>query len=633
MENTNLFTQFNQNAKIDPLAIGTHLAFLPYIDHRHWTLADFDGSNKRPSINKAEFVARSKWCEQKNAGVDKPQVIIRRQDGTPWTDYKKGGFKKFNYELNYARKQFYRYSEEKSYIELNAYTLERLTQCIRGEKTPYYMCKNMAGKKLPYLDLDCHKEWQDDLEEAIALVKSLFGDQPFWRYSMNGYNGWLKLGNAPKAEQYNKAMKRMQQVLSDVFASEKIKTEIEIKGWSSNSRLIESWQDTGTNVAKMPCWQRQAPCYRMDDKDIWNQERLNEFNALPDYDFNSLVREIETLASKLDPEKVEEGRAYLSQFDDKKKKKAAEALIDIQPLQTASVISVKPVVAPDIVPEEQTKKEADKIQLPLSLHSSTPPATPVDLSLGCSATDSLDDIRKITDAFERNRLFAFWCNRKAKRPLSPDELLELDYKHNIYNGDWQEGLNNRVRRYNDIAPFAANGFDPSKCGDKSQRPILDENIKEWKSKAHIFPKVAYGYCGSEENKKTIKVKRDTLIVLTAIIQTASKDNKDCPRLTIQSWWEELAEEGILPNWHTDTYIAARSILVRYKLICVDHDCYWWSPDRRGQCKRIWIREQKEVGERNYTFPLSPLSLHKGYNQKVIENETGSVLEMAGKPPP
>ncbi|MEQ8637969.1 hypothetical protein [Gimesia maris] len=620
MENTNLFTQSDNY--IEQFAADTKCAFLPYIDPIRSGIND--GTGKRFKITYAEINANAEYWRQKNAGIEKPKVLIVDHDtGKSWT-YKSGDKEgqpvTFHPYHNYKTKIWH------SNTGNNKVQISAIVNCIRGFELHYMTAPKRAGKKLAYLDLDIHNDWQDDLDTAIAKVKAIFGDYPFWRCSQRGYNGWIKFGNAPTADKYNELMKQAEEKLKDIFAAVKIKTDVELKGHNG--------------LAKLPYWNHRYPCYRQDEKDLWNQDRLDEFSSKPNMDFYSFIDHIADTHAKLDSAKVAAGYAYLSQFDVKKKKKAeaAEALIDRQPLEVASAFSVKPVVAPDIVPEAQTKKEAVKTQLPLSLRSSTPPATPVDVYICCSATDSLDDIRKITDAFERNRLFAFWCNRKAKRPLSPDELLALDYKYNIYNGDWQEGLNNRIKRYNDIAPFAANDFDPSKCGEKSQRPILDENIKEWKSKAQKFPKVAYGYCGSDENKKTIKVKRDTLIMLTAIIQTASKDNKDCPRLTIQSWWEELAGEGILPNWHTDTYIAVRSILVRYKLICVDHDCYWWSPDRRGQCKRIWIREQKEVGERNYTFPVSfnsffPFLLHKEYNQRVIENEVGSTLEMTGKPPP
>ena len=115
---------------------------------------------------------------------------------------------------------------------------------------------------------------------------------------------------------------------------------------------------------------------------------------------------------------------------------------------------------------------------------------------------------------------------------------------------------------------------------------------------------ALGYVG----QRAKQIERPVLIALTAIIQTVSKPDGDCPRDSIQGWWEELAGENKLPAWDTDIYTAARSILVRYRIICIDHHRYQYVPDAKGQCKGIWIREQEIVGERNYSFPSDDLPL-------------------------
>lgn len=124
-------------------------------------------------------------------------------------------------------------------------------------------------------------------------------------------------------------------------------------------------------------------------------------------------------------------------------------------------------------------------------------------------------------------------------------------------------------------------------------------------------------------KRVKQVERPVLIALTAIIQTASKTNRDCPRDSIQCWWEELAADNELPAWSVDLNTAARSILARYKIIGIDHKRWQYVPDAKGQCKGIWIREQELVGERNYSYPTPVyyslflyLPLHKGYDADV-----------------
>tara|TARA_R110002126_G_scaffold133863_4_gene277970 strand:- start:1907 stop:3604 length:1698 start_codon:yes stop_codon:yes gene_type:complete len=259
------------------------------------------------------------------------------------------------------------------------------------------------------------------------------------------------------------------------------------------------------------------------------------------------------------------------------------------------------------------------------------------------SSKSLAEIRSIPDAWQKNQLFACYCNRLAKRPLTADELLVEDHKHHIYNGEWSDGLSKRIDRYKRIAPYAARTFDPKKCGgNKKQRPILDANILLWKSKQHKFCKTSIGYVGS----RATKVDRYLQVLLTAIIETVSKENGDCPRDSIQGWWEELAAEGKLPVWHSDTYTAARSVLKRSGIICVDDDRYYYVPGaEKGQCKGQWIKPENEVGERNYSYPdyltITYLLYYKEQEKQQVLNgydvvsfsNLGSIADIDSQRPP
>lgn len=308
--------------------------------------------------------------------------------------------------------------------------------------------------------------------------------------------------------------------------------------------------------------------------------------------------------------KVEEGKRYLQSFKDEGK---------IVVVKEEPVVAEPPVKEPEITPPSTTLRVKSNLGLT--------PGSP----------KTLDQIRQIADAFVRNREFALYASRLARRPLTAEELLEQDRLHHIHNGEWDDGLAERKRRYCQIAPFVARTFDPEKCGNsESQRPILDENLSEWKSKTHLFPKIAIGYVG----KRPKKIERPVLIALTAIIQTASKPDGDCPRDSIQGWWEELVAENKLPAWDTDTYTAARSVLLRYKIIAIDHKRWQYVPDAKGQCKGIWIREQETVGERNYSFP-SPslyslfllLPLHNGYDVDISQENGWTCPIRESRPPP
>lgn len=575
----------------------TFEAFAPYISHVCW------GINKRHTITKAEFVAYNQWCEQRNRGVEKPKIAILDEQGEPWlNDHDQPIF--FNYYLNYKRK---------------LWTPEAIPPCLNGEELHYYQSPARAGKKLVYGDLDAHEEWQDDLPDAIELLKELFTDSPFYRFSHGGYNAWLKIGDAPTSKEYNSGLARLEKVLKDVFAQRQIKTSIEIKGRSVWGE-VKTFDDRRSHLAKLPYWNHPYPCQQKDADDKWSFRRLDEFNDKPDIRWKSLMAAVDQLEQKLDPAKVEAGNRYLDSLNN----------------------SDKIVVSPDLKEQVVVGNGARSSSADAETSHAPLPNAPAgginrDLGLTPGSPRTLDQIRQITDAFVRNREFALYANRLARRPLTADELLEQDRLHHVHNGKWEVGLAERTRRYRQIAPFVSRTFDPAKCGKAdSDRPILDGNLREWKAKAHLFPKVALGYVG----KRAKPVERSVLIALTAIIQTASKTNRDCPRDSIQGWWEELAAEDKLPAWNVDLYTAARSILARYKIIAIDHKRWQYVPDAKGQCKGIWIREQELVGERNYSYPSSALyslllllPLHKGYDADIWQESGWSGQIRETRPPP
>jgi len=551
----------------------TFETFAPYISHVCW------GINKRHTITKAEFVAFNQWCEQRNSGIEKPKIVIRDERGEPWLDeHDQPIF--FNYYWNYKR---------------NLWTPDAPSPALNGEELHYYMSPARAGKKLVYVDLDVHKEWQDDLPDAIALLKNIFKHWPFYRHSHGGYNAWLKIGDAPTAEKYNDGLARMERVLKDVFAQQRIKTSIEIKGRSVWGEM-KTFDDRRSHLAKLPYWNHRYPCHRKDHDDHWNYPRMKEFNDKPDIRWKSLLAAVDQLEQMLDPVKVVEGKRYLESL-----RNGGKIVLPQEPVPTPEPVvkeldPAPPVKEPEVTPPSVTLRVKSA---PLGR------GTDGDLGLTPDSPRTLDQIRQITDAFARNREFALYAARLSRRPLTAGELLEQDRLHHIHNGEWEDGLAQRKRRYRQIAPYVARTFDPEKCGmSESERPKLDANLREWRAKAYLFPKVALGHVG----QRAKQIERPVLIALTAIIQTVSKPDGDCPRDSIQGWWEELAGENKLPAWDTDIYTAARSILVRYRIICIDHHRYQYVPDAKGQCKGIWIREQELVGERNYSFPSDVLPL-------------------------
>lgn len=556
--------EFDYDATENQLAVATADAMAPYISHQHW------GINKRHRITKSEWVACTQYYELKKQGINKPKVVIRNADGSAWHNYRTGKLTHYNPFINYKSK---------------LWGADKINPCINGDELHYYMSPARVGRKMAYFDLDAHDSYQDDLDDAVQLLKNLFGNVLYYRPSHRGYNGWLKFNYAPTAKDYNAVLAHTEQVLRAVFAQENIKTSIEVKGRAIWGR-IEQWTDRRSHLAKLPYWNHSSPCNKKSPDDCWNFDRLEAFKTINDAVFASFESGIETLKQKLKPSTI-----------------------------------------------MASKKSSDTSTEVLQADACTLTAEPSDVCFEPTAIGSLEDIRNIPNAFVKNRTFTFWCNTNAGRPHTAEELLELDRQNNIYNGDWEDGLQERIKRYNDIAPFAARGFDPDKCGKPSQRPILDAALEKWRSKQHKFCKTSIGYCGNQ----VVKVDRSVLVGLASIIQTASKPNRDCSRDSIQGWWEEMAIEGIMPDWSVYTYTAARSVLHRSGVIGIDHDRYQYVPDGRGRCKGIWIKEDALVGEQHYCYPpqqcVNYFALHKGYVIKITEIITPIDDYEANKPPP
>src|SRR5690606_8058108 len=120
------------------------------------------------------------------------------------------------------------------------------------------------------------------------------------------------------AKEYNEGLARMERVLKDVFAQQRIKTSIEIKGRSVWGEM-KTFEDRRSHLAKLPYWNHRYPCQRKDEDDRWNYPRMKEFNDKPDIRWKSLMAAVEQLEQMLDPVKVEEGKRYLESLKNKDK--------------------------------------------------------------------------------------------------------------------------------------------------------------------------------------------------------------------------------------------------------------------------------------------------------------------------
>lgn len=205
--------------------------------------------------------------------------------------------------------------------------------------------------------------------------------------------------------------------------------------------------------------------------------------------------------------------------------------------------------------------------------------------LSPSASNNLDDIRSITNAFSRKREFSLWLARRLRRLPTVDEVLNAYKKNKLFNGSWEDKESKRRADFKSILPFIDKTFDPDKCGqNNSQRPELDEKIKMWQGRSTVQFVWKTNYTTIINQKKVVDeygnvnctagkvrhVSGKKIHLVMAIIDQVRKPDGGIPRDSIQGWWQELAAEGKLPNWSIDTWVAYRQVLVQIGWITVNH---------------------------------------------------------------
>lgn len=264
---------------------------------------------------------------------------------------------------------------------------------------------------------------------------------------------------------------------------------------------------------------------------------------------------------------------------------------------------------------------------------------------------ALEEIRSIPDAFEKNTQMAFFFNNQARRPLQAEELLAKAKEHNIYNGNWEDGLSNRINRIKGIAKFAAKTFDPKKCGSSTrQRPLLNKKMQEWRGRSHLLSKTLstrinvetwvdeYGQVQYTKGRIVNGIQRDHVLRLAGIISHVSDTHDgDIPRKSIKCWWDELANENSMPEWkHNEYYLACRQVLIDNGWLKMNHDYSY----QNNQSKKGWILYETELVGSVWDYPTDNNNNNRPYlyscgaiaNQK---NRLASVFALlhSQRPPP
>ena len=530
-------------------ATETFRVLSPFVDFRGWgTLRQAWNEAKprpKPVITKRIKAALREWDNtpvNPETGYRFP-VYFRDDDGNETDD-------RFNFYIHYQNR---------------LWSPKQIQKCFDDDQRMYYT-SSRSRLRMAYLDGDSHQDWQVT-HDVVRLLQKLFGNIPFFRSSPRGYNGWVKV-ICPDTDKWNKSLKRLESALKKLRYQHRCTCDIEVKGGTNTKQK-------NADLAKLPCWNWVYPYLKRDDDDCWNFRRLKEFERKPILTWPQWQTLIKRIESQIDEAEVAQGKSDIEQLE---KQYEEEEVKKSLPISSKPIRKAKPASPPKVTPLPVAEGQALGKRSPVATDLCSVSSRVV--SAGCP-----DSIREIDDAWKRDLRFTCWLARQLKKVPTAEEALAADQVHHIYRGRWEDGLDERRRRYEEHVSYVAQNFDKSLCGSgKSTRSQLDEKIREWRGRAHLLSKkltVVTGTTKTLDEKMCVvvlsgrkaHVKRDHVLRLAGIIHHVSCSHEDhgIPRDSIEGWWRELAEEGVLPNWSKDYYYACRAVLVQNGWLKINHE--------------------------------------------------------------
>ena len=149
----------------------------------------------------------------------------------------------------------------------NCLNAKHIQAMIHGNK--HYYTGGRSGKTLCMLDVDAHKPWQTDAEEANKLLFQFLGANYLFHVpSDSGSNNHMKvIYHGARWEDVNKALKDFGDAYQMFLKGHGILTDVEIKGTISLATSKNPDAPFG-QLAKLPCYGE------------WNYQKLAEFEKI-----------------------------------------------------------------------------------------------------------------------------------------------------------------------------------------------------------------------------------------------------------------------------------------------------------------------------------------------------------------
>lgn len=495
-------------------------------------------------------------------------------------------------------------------VALKIYKPWHVEQHIFNRRISYFT-SGKDGLGLLYHDIDAHHQWQTDQERARELLEAAF-PFGFYNHSARGENGYIK-ARYLTISVFNQAADRMQDVICRWFLHNEILCDYETKG------TITTLEKSGS-LAKLPFRTNYEERLLLQKRwqpfeeelltvcDHWCYYRLEEFKSKEVVNIARINRILDQIEARIDDDKVQR---FAAKKEEIKARYEAEQPEKTRSAKRLAVPASSPVhVSPQ--PALSSLRSEKDGPLGRAINCGLEPDGLV-LPFGKAG---LQEIRDITDAHTRRLQFAWWISRRLGRVATGEEALAAYKEHQCFSGRWEDGLERRTKHFRSCLNYVANIFDPSKCGDgESQRPQLDEQIRECFGIAryHLIqsgPATVkinvrawtdeYGQRHETAGKNRV-VDRQHAHYLHAIIRHSVAQHPDgaIPLKTMRGWWDDLAEEGKLPKWDYDYYLACRRFLEKLGWIKVSET--WSSRSHKAQTCQITYRKPSSVGT-VYSFP-------------------------------
>ncbi|RCS47668.1 hypothetical protein DTL42_14205 [Bremerella cremea] len=476
---------------------------------------------------------------------------------------------------------------------------------------PSYYTGGKNGQAMFYQDTDAHHPWQIDQERARELLEADFPFGYFCR-SRRGENSYLK-ARYNSVVAFNRTADRMQDVIRRWFLHNEILCDFETKGTITTD-------DKSGSLAKLPfhssyeerllLLRRWQPFEEemLKSYDDWCYYRLEEFRAKETVNVARINRILENIEKRIDESKVHKFAAYKEEI---RARHEAEQHDEARtPRRTSVAVSILEKKSPQPALSSLRSEKDGSLGRAINCGSGPDGVVP---SVGKTG---LSDIRSITDAHQRRLKFSWWISCRLRRVATVEEALAAYKEHGCFSGQWEDGLERRTNNFRSCLEYVANIFDPAKCGSgKPQRPELDEQIRECfgiarfhliqsgSATVKINVRVWYDEYGQrhESTGRNRVIDRRHAHFLHGIIRHSVAVHEDgaIPLKTMQCWWEKLANEGKLPEWEYDYYLACRTFLENLGWINVSGT--WSRRNHKAQTCQITYTKPSVVGT-TYRYP-------------------------------